>query len=310
MGEITRRIFYFTGTGNSMRAARIIAGALGDTEILSMRCDPKDVPATDCEVVGFVYPVYHWTMPAHAADFVQRLYINPNAYIFVVAMPSFICVIACERLAQILEGKGAHIHYGNLVHSVANYAIIYPPFPPAKLRVPRTEKKLARIAGEIASRTARPYPRAGRFIKWRREKVMTPYLELQKYADNPFTVNSSCVHCGLCSRVCPCASIHLVDGKPTFQHHCMNCMACVVSCPKRAIGYEITAGDRALLKAMTRKAPIVKLMGLPPGRKLYRNPYISVQDLAKDREWVAKNQGKKRENASRRMSTNLDRGNE
>ena len=37
-----------------MRAARVIAGKLGDTEIVSMRCDPKDVSAAECEVVGFI----------------------------------------------------------------------------------------------------------------------------------------------------------------------------------------------------------------------------------------------------------------
>ena len=144
------RIYYFTGTGNSMRAARVISGRLKDTEIVSMRSDPKDYPATDCDIVGFIYPVYHWTMPAPAAAFVEGLDINPDAYVFVIAMPSFICGFACERLAEILKKKNVSIDYGNVVYSVANYAIVYPPFPPAKLRVPKTEKKLKRIANEIA----------------------------------------------------------------------------------------------------------------------------------------------------------------
>ena len=279
-----KRIYYFTGTGNSMRAARVIAKALGDTEIVSMRMDPKDVPAADCDVIGFIYPVYHWTMPAPAVAFVEQLEINPDAYIFVVAMPSFICGIACERLAQILENKGAVINYGNLVNSVANYAIVYPPFPFPKLRVPKTEKKLKRIAEEIASGKEKDYPRASGFIKHRRDKVMIPYLELQKYADNPFTISEDCVSCGICSKVCPCNNIKLVEGRPAFLHHCANCMACVVSCPKRAIGYDIEQGDRKLLNAMSSKTPLVKVMGLPKKRKLYRNPYINTADLIRNRE--------------------------
>ncbi len=279
-----KRIYYFTGTGNSMRAARVIAKALGDTEIVSMRMDPKEVTAADCDVIGFIYPVYHWTMPAPAVSFVEQLEINPAAYIFVVAMPSFICGIACERLAQLLEKKGAHINYGNLVNSVANYAIVYPPFPSPKLRVPKTEKKLKRIAEEIASGKEKAYPKASSFIKRRRDKVMIPYLELQKYADNPFTISEDCVSCGICSKVCPCNNIVLAEGRPTFQHHCANCMACVVSCPKRAIGYEIEQGDRALLNAMSSKTPLVKVMGLPKKRKLYRNPYINTADLIRNRE--------------------------
>lgn len=279
-----KKIYYFTGTGNSMRAARVIAEKLGETEIVSMRCNPKDVSATDCDVVGFVYPVYHWTMPAHAAAFVEELDMNPDAYVFVIAMPSFICGIACERLAEILEQKGIHIDYGNLVYSVANYVIVYPPFPSPKLRVPKTEKKLKRIAEDISKQKTKDYPRASNFIKRRKNKVMTPYLELQKYADNPFTISNDCVSCGLCSRVCPCSNIKMTDGKPTFLHHCANCMACVVSCPKRAIGYDITAEDRKLLDAMSSKTPLVKIMGLPKNRKLYRNPYITAQDLSKERE--------------------------
>ena len=278
------RIYYFTGTGNSMRAARVISGRLKDTEIVSMRSDPKDYPATDCDIVGFIYPVYHWTMPAPAAEFVEGLDINPDAYVFVIAMPSFICGFACERLAEILKKKNVSIDYGNVVYSVANYAIVYPPFPPAKLRVPKTEKKLKIIANEIARLEKKEYPRESNFIRRRRERVMNPYLELQKYADNPFTISEECISCGLCSRVCPCKNIELVDGTPTFLHHCANCMACVVSCPKRAIGYEITKGDRKLLEASNSKTFLVKVMGLPRKRKLYMNPYITAKDLIKDNE--------------------------
>ncbi len=90
-----------------MRAARVIAGRLGDTEVVSMRADPNAYSAKDCDVIGFVYPVYHWTMPAPAVSFVENLEINPGAYFFVIAMPSFICGMACERLAEILDAKGA-----------------------------------------------------------------------------------------------------------------------------------------------------------------------------------------------------------
>ncbi len=278
------RIYYFTGTGNSMRAARVIAQRLKDTQIVSMRADPEDHPAKDCEIVGFVFPVYHWTMPAPAVSFVEKLEIDPNAYVFAVAMPSFICGMACERLAEILDKKGVRLNYGNIVNSVANYVIVYPPFPSPRLVVPKTEKKLAAIAEDISKKKEREYPRASRIIKRKSRSVMTPYLELQKYADNPFTVDGGCISCGLCSRVCPCHNIALENGRPVFLHHCANCMACVVSCPKRAIGYEITAGDRKLLDASNSRTPLVKIMGLPPKRKLYRNPYITVNDLTKESE--------------------------
>ena len=186
-------------------------------------------------------------------------------------------------MAKLLRKKGAALDYGSFINSVANYVIVYPPFPPAKLMVPLMEKKTDRIAEEIAQKQHRPYPGASRMVRARFKKFMGPYLEIQQYADNPFTISDECIHCGLCSRVCPCKNIELVNGKPAFQHHCANCMACVTSCPKRAIGYEITSGDKALLDASTSKTGLVKIMGLPAKRKLYRNPYITVQDLTKEK---------------------------
>ena len=73
-----------------LRAAKVIAARLGDTDMISMRCNPKDVSAIDADIVGFVFPVYHWTMPAPAVSFVENLDMNPKAYVFVIAMPSFI----------------------------------------------------------------------------------------------------------------------------------------------------------------------------------------------------------------------------
>lgn len=75
-------IYYFSGTGNSMRAAYRIAESLTDTEIVSMHCNPSEVPATDADVIGFVFSVYHWTMPEATITFIKELKINPNAYIF------------------------------------------------------------------------------------------------------------------------------------------------------------------------------------------------------------------------------------
>ncbi len=45
---MANRIYYFTGTGNSMRAARVIAERLGNTEIVSMRADPGEYSASYC----------------------------------------------------------------------------------------------------------------------------------------------------------------------------------------------------------------------------------------------------------------------
>lgn len=275
-------IYYFTGTGNSLRAAIKIAQKLGDTTIISMRSNPTKVPATDCDVIGFIYPVYHWTMPEPVVHFIERLEINPKAYIFGIAMPSFILGEACERLEHILATKGAELSYNEKVNSVANYVLVYPPMPFPKYTVSQSEKKLERIAKEITTRKNKRVLLENSFLRKIHPKIMDPYQALHPYADLPFTISKDCVGCGLCTKVCPVNNISLIQGKPIFHHRCAQCMACVSFCPKRAIGYDLTKTKLKEYANELKKAPIVKRMGLPASRKRYHNPYITALDLTKN----------------------------
>lgn len=45
-------IYYFSGTGNSLRAARIIAQKIGGAKLFSMRSDPADIPAEKAEKIS------------------------------------------------------------------------------------------------------------------------------------------------------------------------------------------------------------------------------------------------------------------
>ena len=279
-------IYYFTGTGNSMRAAEKIAAQLGDTEIISMRSNPLDVPAVDADIIGFIYPVYHWTMPEPAVNFVKKLEINSNAYIFTVAMPSFVLGHACEKLEELLIVKGAKIAYGSKVRSVGNYVICYPPIPPPKLVVPKTERKLDKIAEEIVQRKQREIPRAGALIKRRYKKVMTQYKEMQSLADHGFIIDENCTSCRLCMKLCPCYNIEMNENKLTFLRKCSQCMACVCYCPKRAIGYKLPDFVEEQLSGGLLNLLIVKRMGLPRKRKLYRNPYITAADIIETRKHI------------------------
>jgi len=53
-------IYYFSGTGNSLRTAVRIAEGIGGAEIVSVRCDPERVSAENADMIGFVCPAYEW----------------------------------------------------------------------------------------------------------------------------------------------------------------------------------------------------------------------------------------------------------
>ena len=51
-------IFCWSGTGNCLTMAKIIAGELGDTDIIMARKKPARLDVTDAERVGFVFPCH------------------------------------------------------------------------------------------------------------------------------------------------------------------------------------------------------------------------------------------------------------
>lgn len=66
-------IYCFSGTGNSLQAARIIADELKDTGIVNVRKDPSVYSAEDAKVIGFVCPVYEWDIPGRMKAFISEL---------------------------------------------------------------------------------------------------------------------------------------------------------------------------------------------------------------------------------------------
>jgi flavodoxin len=75
------RIFYFTGTGNSLQAAKNIAEHNGE-KLISIASEMNSKEGTfeyalkDNEVIGFVYPVYSWGPPEMVLDFINKLKLN------------------------------------------------------------------------------------------------------------------------------------------------------------------------------------------------------------------------------------------
>lgn len=274
-------IYYFSGTGNSMRAALRIAAALTDTEIISMRCDPSEVPAIEADVIGFVFPVYHWTMPEAAVKFIKGLRINSGAYIFAISTPSFINGYSFEVLDGILNEKGASLSYSNILYSVANLVVSYPPMPFPKLRVPKTEKKLTAISHDIIGMKICKYPRASFLTRTLYPSVMPKYRSILHEVDSGFVVTDKCVSCGTCARVCPCKNIVMEYGKPSFRHQCNFCMSCIVYCPMRALNYAISPEMKEKYNYF-----FIRILKLPNGRKRYHNPFVSAADISTDRKHI------------------------
>jgi ferredoxin len=249
-------IYWFSGTGNSLYAAKKLAETLGDTELVSM-ADSDAASQSVGGAVGFVFPSYFGDLPRIVRAYVENLSIAPGTDVFAVVTMGALGEGSIKSLAELLRGRGLTLRYGVGIRMPANYIIKYNPAMfgarsdnrlDRKLR--RADKKLQKLADDIASGTRR--------VKTSSITSKAMYTDVPSL-DSGFSVSAKCTGCGLCERVCPVKNIAPVDGKPTWQHRCEHCVACISWCPVSAIEFG----------------------GVTQKRTRYRNPRVRYSELAR-----------------------------
>jgi len=285
--SVQQLIYCFSGTGNSLRAAIKIAEGIGGAEIITVRCAPESVSAENADVIGFISPVYEWDLPGAMQDFVGKLRINPDAYIFMVATYIAIHGKSFETMERLLSEKGARLRYGYALRCIASQCTAYPPFPPEKIMLPRMEKGIEKITADICARKSRAYPHMSALTRKLYPKLMTPYMEVEHEYDKGFYTDAKCTGCGTCAKVCPTRNIDIEGGHPVWNHRCHGCMACVSYCPAKAIQFKTPQAYEQL------GTMISKRLCLPEQRKRYHHPQIRAADIMRDRLRV---EAKKRDN--------------
>lgn len=275
-------IYYFSGTGNSLRVAMRIAEIIGGAEIVSVRCHAEDVSAEDAKIIGFVCPVYEWDMPSTMQRFIKELKINPDAYIFMIATYIAIHGKCFETMEKILVEKKTHLQYGYALRCVASQCTAYPPFPPERIMIPHMERKIDKLGYEILTRKKKPYPHMSFLTRKLYPKLMLPYMNVEKEYDKGFYTNDQCIGCQTCAQVCPTQNITFNQKKPVWNHHCHGCMACVAYCPTKAIQFKTPKAYQQL------NTIISKNLCLPQKRKRYHNPFIKANDLKKNKQYINK----------------------
>lgn len=225
-------IFYFSGTGNSLKAAKDVASVLGDTELVFMK--GSYVFTGTYERIGFVFPCYAAGAPKVVIQFVKALALNAGStnYTFSVVTCNDAGGNALPMIQEQLKKKGLALNYGGVVRVVGNYIVLYalPENQAERLRM--AEEKMKNIANDIKRKAVTP-------IGKKRLAFSAFYAignQFFKTKEKQLTVSDDCTSCGLCAKICPVGNIQIEKGKPVFLHkNCTNCFACVHWCPKQTI---------------------------------------------------------------------------
>lgn len=241
-------IFYFSGTGNSLAAARIIAEETGDMPVnIGAACKYKDFDFTleQEEPLGFVFPTYDATTPAIVDEFVRRANFRTGnkeafapCYCFaVVTCGGFVGNTARSFAKRLLRRQGINLDASFSVRSVGNCAYLYDPAQGEEraARLSQADAEARRIALRIKAREQvraehrHPFGVLTSLVMDRDEKACST----KKFHTLP-----TCIGCGQCADLCPTNTITLIEGTPRWaEMGCTRCLACLHRCPTSAIQY-------------------------------------------------------------------------
>ena len=258
---MSTEVYYFSGTGNSLFAARQIAERINGKLISIPSVIKEESIRTEADVVGIVFPVYYATsdcgIPRIISRFVRKLENLNSKYIFAVCTSGSMPGTTLENLSKLIASKGGTLAAGFIIKmSRENVS----KEKQDEMLIKQKEKLdavckylLARKRGKLETRgilrkiaLAPVLYLAIKPLFSRRYRKLSgsaglPFSELIPLADRSFEVDAKCIGCGICAQVCPADNIRLVEDRPVWQHHCETCLACYSWCPQEAIGGDIVS---------------------------------------------------------------------
>jgi len=251
-------IFYYTGTGNSLWSARLLAGKLGGARLQPMK-GADSLAAGKAEAIGFVFPVHMWGVPRPVVEFIEKLSLRPETYLFALAVNAGQVSRTLVQLQEMLARRGLKLSAGFGIVLPSNYIPWGGPGPAERrqARFVGARARLAEAAETIAAREPGPVEKGP---LWQRVIFTAIYRMTYKQVsrmDKDFWCDDRCNACGICARICPAGNIELNKGRPAWRHECEQCLACIQWCPQESIQF----GKKT------------------PAYERYRHPEVSLSDM-------------------------------
>ncbi len=251
-------IYYFSGTGNTLRLAQELAAGLRAElrNIAAFR--ESDAVETDAETIGVVFPVYYSDAPWIVREFIGKLADLPDKKLFAVCTHGGAAGDALRTVRKLVKEQGGTLSLAFGVPMPQNSFYKWYENPARRLRM--LSKRYARIVKRIVrGATGIHYhnplleflmiPATKYLIRpacklyFAQQSGLdrdAPEADMIRNMDRGFEITDACTGCGTCARVCPVQNIVIKDGEPEWQHRCENCLACYNWCPQRAITGGIT----------------------------------------------------------------------
>jgi ferredoxin len=234
-------IYFFTGTGNTLLAAKTIAETLRNNDYIVnvndiAKTDPQKVNLSN--TIGLGFPIACWNTFPIVKSFITNL---PNANgteAFTFTTMGDSSLNAAANFGHILKNKGYSL-IGSCGFLTPNNFIAVQKEEKNILKREKAYKKMERFANELAASASNP----GKTNLFFQICFAISDFITNRWKGNIFQrivkfniINGRCTKCGLCVKICPVKNIALENNYPVFSgKKCQLCMRCISYCPSRAI---------------------------------------------------------------------------
>ena len=254
-------IYYFSGTGNSYRAAEKICKEIPDSRLVPIvKAMKKEEYYHPAPMVGFVFPLYFLSFPKIVMDFIEKFDFSGKEYIFIAVTrgtKGMGGVIA--HMKEILRKKGTALSAGFYIDMPGSDVTFILPVPDRarqKKLLDSADMKIQEISSKLIAEEKFYEREFVGFLRYIRHSHV--YLKGLVNGWKNLYFDENCNGCGICEKVCPLNNIRMTDKKPVWGADCQLCEGCLNFCPKEAIQY----GKKTI------------------GKMRYHNPRCSWKDIA------------------------------
>jgi len=273
------KIYYFSGTGNSLFIAKKLKSLITNAELIPVVKAIKENNFTiEAENVGFVFPCHGTTIPIPIKIFIERMDIRFSKYFFGIVTRAGSVFSGFSIIDKALKKQKKKLNASFIIDMGFNDPKLKEFEVPSETDLKKLEEsaliKLKIIKDTISSQ-ADYIEKDTTGVTFSKSKIlnallgklipfMTHYISpgVKKY----FYTDSNCVGCGICEKVCLSRKIKMVNDKPVWQKNitCYLCYACLNYCPKSAVQIY----SKIWMKSYTAK------------RGRYPHPYATYNEIA------------------------------
>lgn len=246
-------IYYLTGTGNALTAARWFAerakagGMAAGLVPIDRFTRPISPPTPGDTLVGFLYPTHGFCLPWYMLKFMLAFPRGRNPLFCLntyagttlgrIALPG-LSGLALILPAIVLSLKGYRVRGLVSLNLPSNWISLHPGLTrhAVSVLVEHCKKKTHAYAAALLSGRRALQGLISLPFDLAVSPIAAGYLFVGRFwLAKMYMANSDCDGCAVCANSCPMNALAMKGGRPCWTFRCESCMRCMNICPRRAI---------------------------------------------------------------------------